>query len=152
MTLYLAYGSNLSKAQMVERCPESEALGAFQLPHYRLAFRGVATIVEDHAAQVPVALYRLSEADEAMLDKFEEVGTLYEKISLPIIHEGEMLLAMTYVMTGYDTAPPTQRYVTRIREGYRDWEMEEIWLDEAATSAAENDSGNGLVSARWADS
>ena len=37
---YFAYGSNLSKKQMLARCPDSKAMFSATLPNYQLLFAG----------------------------------------------------------------------------------------------------------------
>ena len=37
---YLAYGSNLSIAQMVQRCPYAVYVGKATIPNYKLLFKG----------------------------------------------------------------------------------------------------------------
>ena len=37
---YLAYGSNLSMAQMAQRCPDAVYVGTAELKDYQLLFKG----------------------------------------------------------------------------------------------------------------
>ena len=59
--LYVAYGSNMNKMQMGQRCPNAKALGKGILKGYTLEFRGrkgsgVATIIKDKNTSIPVVL------------------------------------------------------------------------------------------------
>ena len=42
--LYLAYGSNLNKAQMSQRCPTAKAVGAAMIYGYELVFEALLTL------------------------------------------------------------------------------------------------------------
>ncbi|KAL8341220.1 hypothetical protein RB601_005729 [Gaeumannomyces tritici] len=85
-TLYFAYGSNLSLAQMARRCPGSRLLGTAVLPGFRWQInqRHYANVVEasgDHQGGVAGLLYELAgPRDEAALDRAEGVAMrCYEK-------------------------------------------------------------------------
>jgi hypothetical protein len=85
VALYAAYGSNMDPAQMAERCPHSPQRGTGWLEGWRLTFGGedigwegaLATVVEDAAERVFVALYELSESDEAALDRWDGASIGY---------------------------------------------------------------------------
>ena len=56
---YLAYGSNLSIAQMVQRCPYAVYVGKATIPNYQLLFKGsqsgsYLTIEKKEGSSVPV--------------------------------------------------------------------------------------------------
>lgn len=77
--LYFAYGSNMSLAQMRERCPAHERVGIAKLSGYALCFPrsspirlcGVAGIEERGSSEVWGVVYRLNAIDLATLDKRE---------------------------------------------------------------------------------
>lgn len=77
--LYFAYGSNMSRQQMRERCPDHECLGKAVLKDYALCFPrhspirncGVAGLAATPGAEVWGVVYRLHEADLAALDRRE---------------------------------------------------------------------------------
>ena len=127
--LYLAYGSNMSKAQMARRCPNARALRAIYIEDARLVFRGVADIEYCKGAKVPVALWEITETCERSLDKFEGVASgVYEKKMIPL-DNGEQ--ALTYVMCSNGIAPPTREYYERIKRGYADFGVDLEALDVA---------------------
>ena len=73
---YLAYGSNLSLERMKSRCPDAVVLGTAVIPGYRLLFKksktgSYATIEQDANCCVPALVYKISELDEALLDRCE---------------------------------------------------------------------------------
>ena len=82
--IYIAYGSNMDFPQMEARCPDAVFLGAGMLKDWRLMFKGsktgsYATIEKDKGLAVPVLLWRISEADEEQLDRYEGFPTFYYK-------------------------------------------------------------------------
>ncbi|KAI1313993.1 hypothetical protein F5Y03DRAFT_1475 [Xylaria venustula] len=107
--LYFAYGSNLSTTQMLQRCPQSTAIGLARLTGWTWIIneRGYANIVpkkplwelekdtksisnayHDHSpdpgAVVYGLVYRLHPNDEDALDRYEGVGSAYEKWTMTI--------------------------------------------------------------------
>ena len=57
--LYIAYGSNINLEQMAYRCPHSKVIGTSEIKDFELEFRGVATIVPNKGASVPVLIWEL---------------------------------------------------------------------------------------------
>ena len=134
--LYFAYGSNLSKEQMRDRCPGARPVQAFVLNGYELTLRGVANIEEFEGSQVVGALYDLTQDDEAELDKYESFPTLYKKVEF----ETETDLGRQTVMF-YQLVKPEYRrcrdgYIPTIRRGFADWGLP-IETLEAAIEASE---------------
>lgn len=93
VSLYAAYGSNMDPEQMRTRCPHSPLAGVAWLHGHRLTFGGedlgwegaLATVVPDSDAKVFVALYELSDQDEANLDQWEGADTgLYVKLRVRV--------------------------------------------------------------------
>lgn len=122
--VYLAYGSNLHKGQMLNRCPNSKVLGTGILHNYRLVFRGargfgVASIVPCKGMNVPVLLWSLPEVDEAVLDRYEGFPWMYDKRTLQVETVDGVLAAMAYIINPqYTKAEPSRGYLDVIREGY----------------------------------
>jgi len=113
-TLYFAYGSNLSLAQMRSRCPHSEylALGRLKNRKWIIGERGYANIVEAEGQEVWGLVYRLDvlgadkrgdERDERSLDAAEGVPWAYERVWMEIDifadgeGKGEMRECLVYV-------------------------------------------------------
>ena len=88
MTLYFAYGSNLSHTQMSLRCPHStyHALGVLPCYKWIIGERGYANIISSSNPNDSVIgmLYMLSPSDEETLDRAEGVPHAYTKHHLPI--------------------------------------------------------------------
>lgn len=126
--LYFAYGSNLSEAQMAERCADSSLWRPAVLRGYRLAFGnrssyrggGVATVLPSpNGDSVAGLLYRLSEADLAALDRWEAYPKKYGRGAVPVIDDtGETQSALTYFLNDYFPNAPSQAYLDIIRTAY----------------------------------
>lgn len=122
--LYIAYGSNLNLPQMAFRCPTAEIAGKSELKGYELLFRGgrrgaVATVEPKDGGSVPVLLWKIREADEEALDRYEGYPHFYEKQMMEVELDGKPVSAMVYVMTpGHEFGIPSDYYADVIREGY----------------------------------
>ncbi len=69
--LYIAYGSNMNLPPMAFRCPNSTVIGTAMVNDWELEFRGVATIVPNKNAEVPVRLWELDPRDIPALNRYE---------------------------------------------------------------------------------
>jgi hypothetical protein len=114
--LYAAFGSNMDPRRMLERCPHSPLRSTGWLVGWRLTFGGeehgwdgaLATIVEDPLEQVFVALYDVTEEDEARLDVLEQADTgLYHKTRIRVSTLLGEQLAWTYVLDAYEGGLPS---------------------------------------------
>ncbi|MFC2042386.1 gamma-glutamylcyclotransferase family protein [Chloroflexota bacterium] len=127
---YFAYGSNLNKRQMQERCPDSKPMFTATLPNYKLVFSGwsrqwrggIASIKPIRDEKVRGAIYEISEQCLRRLDRFE-VG--YSRINVTVFGEDdEPIEAITYVKTGQqEDSPPSKEYLEVIQQGLRDWRL-----------------------------
>lgn len=148
-TLYMAYGSNLNKAQMAERCPNAVALGPGVLDDYKLVFRaggqGVYLTVEPcPGAEVPVGLWEVTPQDEGALDEYEGYPELYRRAVLPVryqdaaSHEPCQPEALIYLMhETYPLARPGQDYVNACRKGCEDFGLDTEPLLRAVAQAGQ---------------
>ena len=131
MGLYAAYGSNMDPEQMLRRCPSSPHAGTGWIRGWRLTFGAeeygwegaLATLVPsdmdraDDAAGVFVALYDLTEADEAALDAWEGADHgLYGKLHLRVnTLEGD-LVAYVYALDAFEGGLPSARHLGGIAD------------------------------------
>ncbi|WP_080832400.1 gamma-glutamylcyclotransferase family protein [Cohnella massiliensis] len=133
--LYAAYGSNMNLIGMSVRCPESQVVGHGFIEDFVLEFRYYANITEAPGQRVPVVLWRISEADEVRLDRYEgvhiglyrkeiltaRIESLYEEDDqIGELKESAEVRVMVYIMNP-DTRPiqpPSLDYYNTIREGY----------------------------------
>ena len=140
---YLAYGSNLSREQMAYRCPHAQPVGTARLEDWRLLFRGSGsgnylTIEPAPGCVVPVAVWAVTKADEAALDRYEGYPVFYRKETLAIAYTGlktaqeRQVEAFVYLMNdGHLAGLPTTRYMDICEVGYRDFGFDPEALLEA---------------------
>ncbi|MBZ0134925.1 MAG: gamma-glutamylcyclotransferase [Planctomycetes bacterium] len=139
MELYFAYGSNLWTKQMRGRCPSTRVEGLATLRNHRLWFPlksqrwgdGVASIRPDESARVEGVLYSISWGDLKAMDVFEGVPVnLYQRIEVPVLCDGEIRLAWTYMGRIEQGAPfPTTRaYIDTILRGAVDHGLDKDWI------------------------
>lgn len=133
--LYIAYGSNLDKRQMRQRCPTSRPLGKFYLTDAKLVFRGAADVEYSPGDKVPCGLYAINEADEKALDRYEGPG-YYKETGVVLRYCGRPRKTLMYLMKNTDGVyPPSQRYADTIRRGYKGFGLETKYLDAAIKQA-----------------
>jgi gamma-glutamylcyclotransferase len=117
---YFAYGSNLWRDQMYQRCPDHTLVGAGCLTGYRwiITSRGYASIVKSPQDQVLGLVYQLSEADEQELDRFEGVqqGSYYKQLVTVQVAD-QPVICMTYIDPVTTEGKPPAEYVHRINRG-----------------------------------
>ena len=128
---YFAYGTNLNKKQMLERCPQSKTKFIATLHNYKLIFvgwsrqwrGGVASLKSVRGERVLGAIYELTDRDLSRLDKFEGYPRDYNRINVRVNDEfGEPVDAMTYIKAGQvEETKPSKEYLSIVQQGYRDW-------------------------------
>jgi len=120
VSIYAAYAGNLDPARMASRCPHSPQQGTGWLEGWRLTFGGsdlgwegaLPTVVEDGDHRVFVALYELSEQDEASLDEWDGVSLgYYRKARVRVSTLDGEVLAWLYVLNDYEGGLPSARYL-----------------------------------------
>ena len=135
---YVAYGSNLSLERMRSRCPDAEAFGTAVIPGYRLLFKKsrtgyYATIEQDANCYVPAAVYRISERDEELLDRYEGCPHYYYKqqfrLSVTRLDSGskmrEKKWCMAYMLHEWrGLGKPDTDYFRILEEGYAAWDFD----------------------------
>ena len=116
--LYAAYGSNLDPGQMADRCPHSPLRGTGWLTGWRLTFGGegwdgaLPTVVEEEGSQVFVALYDVTDSDEASLDVWESADSgLYRKLRLTVATLDGEQVAWVYVLDDFEGGLPSARTI-----------------------------------------
>ncbi len=146
---YIAYGSNLNVQQMRWRCPEARIIGTAELEGWRLMYKGsktgsYLTIEPEEGCTVPVAVWDVSPADEAKLDRYEGFPRFYYKRDLTIdikgIRTGKVRRRSAFVYIMHEEHPlglPHPGYVEVCEEGYRYFGFDEAVLDAAYTYSEE---------------
>ncbi len=125
---YFAYGANLNRKQMLERCPDSKPKFMVTLPNYKLIFvgwsrkwrGGVATIKRFGGEKVLGGIYDVSEQCLRQLDRYEEG---YDRLKVTVFNEvDEPIEAITYIKSGQlEETQPSKEYLVLTQQGYRDW-------------------------------
>lgn len=129
--LYFAYGANLSRKQMAQRCPGARPRTAAKLPHYKLIFAGwsrqwrggSATIRQSKGDVVAGALYEITEQGLRLLDQHEGYPMTCDHLNVKVVNEdGDFVGAVTFIRKGsVEETKPSPEYLAVIRDGYRDW-------------------------------
>jgi len=141
---YLAYGSNLNIDQMKKLCPYSTPIGPTLLSNYRLVFKGTdlksfLTIEPCEGSEVPVGIFQITPFDEARLDYYEVVPTLYTKETISITYNNEEIEAIVYVMDPmYSYHLPSSLYISKCLKGYQDFKLNPEYIEKALTVTKDN--------------
>lgn len=148
--LYAAYGSNLCKRQMRMRCPGARPLGKFMLTSAQLTFRSVADLEFVPDAQTPCGLWAITKDDEHTLDRYEGVtaGVYFKSEDIVIKYCGKPRNVLIYLMNSEAIFPPSKSYVETIRRGYKDFDIDQKYLDEAIERAYEHKNPDDEIRAR----
>ena len=131
---YLAYGSNLSMAQMAQRCPDAVYVGTAELKDYQLLFKGsqsgsYLTVEPKKGSMVPVLVWRISERDEHYLDRYEGYPSFYYKKTMEVEVQSfigektdDVTEAIIYIMhEDHKLGTPSRSYMKTCAFGYRDF-------------------------------
>ena len=134
-SLYFAYGSNLSFAQMKRRCPENTPMGIGILHGYRwiISSRGYANVVKSDLDYVMGRIYKINKQDEDNLDKkegYNSVHSSYEKEILPIIADGISCNCFVYVDPVVQEGPPKNEYIDKINAGLVDSSFPDEYVEK----------------------
>ena len=148
--LYIAYGHNLNKERMQRRCSQTaNPIAVATLKDHRLVFQGRlnsarANVIHAKGFEVPVGVWEISDADEHRLDIYERVDEgLRTKKYVEIEVNGERKEALIYFMLPSPYGIPSDGYLKTIAEGYKDFNLPAIALNEAVALAYEKTVMNG---------
>ncbi|MDO8491841.1 MAG: gamma-glutamylcyclotransferase family protein [Dehalococcoidia bacterium] len=130
---YFAYGANLNRKQMSERCPACKPLFRATLPNHKLIFTGwsrkwrggTATIRPAQGEKVLGGIYEVSEADLKTLDGFEDVPQTNSRAKKTVVKDGgDWVEVVAYVKREQlEEAKPSPEYLAIVRQGYKDWRI-----------------------------
>jgi cation transport regulator ChaC len=150
MTLYFAYGSNMSRALMRRLCPTAKEAGTAVLEgrRFMITADGFASIERHTGGVVHGVLWRLTPRDFAALNIYEDVGTgLYHCRRLPVRHGRRQCNAFVYVARPRGPGKPRPGYLELVIAAARDWNLPQPYVSELARW-----SSSGLSAARSLDS
>lgn len=122
MALYIAYGSNLNRHQMAQRCPGARAVRKIFLQDAKLVFRHVLDVVYHKGSTVPCIVWEINKAHEHDLDRYEGVASGHYAKEYIFLEDGSE--AMLYVMLSDGVCPPSKAYYHRVKKGYEDFKMD----------------------------
>lgn len=146
---YLAYGSNLNIRQMRFRCPGALVVGKTTIKDYRLLFKGsktgsYLTIEKANGYEVPVAVWKVDDACEKALDRYEGFPDFYYKKELEIdfISLKRKLpnhsKAFVYIMhEDRELGIPSKSYIEVCLEGYKIFGFNPLLIQEAIIKSME---------------
>ena len=116
---YVAYGSNMCRAQMAQRCPAARLLGATRLPGRRFLInrQGWATLIAAPDAAAYGLVWALSADDERALDLYENVAEAeYRKEAIVLAGHGTALI---YIAADATPGRPRADYLDIILDAAR---------------------------------
>jgi hypothetical protein len=131
MTLYFAYGSNLSCAAMAGRCPGARAVGPARLDGYRffVGIDGWGSVAASPGDAVHGVLWRLTPRDVAALHAYELLHKgLYDVRTLPVRSGTALKPAMLYRLRRRAPGVPKPGYVEMIAAAARAWKLPEDYI------------------------
>ena len=129
--LYASYGANLNKKNMELRTPTAVPLYGTVLKDWKLVFNTVADIRPSKGDEVQLGLWEIQKSDEKALDRFEGFPHLYKKRMIRV----DGLNAITYVMARKGVGLPFGHYYDSIKQGYKDFGLNEDHLSWALRDA-----------------
>ena len=133
MPVYFAYGSNMDRDAMAQRCPRSSVIGTGRLARHRFALmpEGYGNVVRDPRRAVHGVLWDLALSDVRGLDAYEEVGRgLYRKVIQPIVKDGGgSAQALIYVGRG-EGGTARDGYMDGVVAAARAWGFPPVYIAE----------------------
>lgn len=133
--LNFAYGSNMSREPMRQRCPGAQMLGVARLRQHRffIMANGYASVVPAPSSEVHGILWRLTPRDLVALDAYEDVaGGLYRREMLPVISDGQSMAALVYFGAEKREGPARKGYMELVLRAARENGLPEDYIDGLA--------------------
>ena len=136
---YIAYGSNIYKNQMTNRCPSAKVIGKGTLDGYKLVFRRscsgyYASLDRAKGSTVPIIIYEISKRDEKVLDRYEGCPVYYKKhvINFTLDNKEKVHKGIVYILPEKNWAGlPSNQYYERIALGYKAFKLDKKYLADA---------------------
>jgi len=136
---YFAYGSNLSLAQMTERCPHARAIASARVSNYELKITGhsqrwhggVATITPTGDSEVWGVVYELDEHCLQLLDVFEGVQEKRYARQQVTCHmaDGASVPVITYANTFGEATLWSEQYKNTIIDGAEHFALPDQYIE-----------------------
>src|SRR5262245_24809627 len=131
MTLYFAYGSNMSRALMRSHCPAAMAIGPADLDGHRFIITadGYASVVPRPGGVVHGVLWRLTARDLAALNAYESIPTgLYRIAKMSVQTADRRATALVYLARSGTPGRPKPDYLELVIEAAREWQLPEKYI------------------------
>ena len=135
MTLYFAYGANMSRAVMRRHCPGHVEIGTAVLTNYRFIITsdGYASIVPHPGGTVHGVLWRLRLRDLAALNAYESLDSgLYSVTTLPVLLGAKRVAATIYIARARAPGRPKPGYLDVVVDAAREWGLPEPYVQSLA--------------------
>jgi hypothetical protein len=131
MTLYFAYGSNMNRTAMGQRCPGARAVGPATLAGHRffVGIDGWGSVKPSAGDAVHGVLWRLTTRDLAALHAYELLHQgLYDVRRLPVRSGARHVPATIYLLRRRAPGRPKPGYVELIAAAARAWKLPEAYV------------------------
>lgn len=129
--LYFAYGANLPSRSFLARCPGALPYSPGVLPDHRLEFNFHATVVPAVGQLAAGALWLVTPAHLASLDRFEGYPRYYRRERVSVETDHGQFAALVYVMNRPGLMAPAPDYLRLLYEGYQEWLLPVSLLEQA---------------------
>ncbi len=130
--LYFAYGRNMHRAEMAQRCPSAVLQGIARLDRHEFLInaRGVATVVPAPRSLVHGVVWDVTPRDEASLDRFEGVALgFYGKGRITVLSDAGEAQAFVYVVEVNSRGPSRLRTDSTLSRN-QFWDADQIIGEE----------------------
>ena len=97
--LYVAYGSNMDREQMLSRCHNAVEVCSTYIEGWQLTMPFYASIEPQPGRRTPAIVWEIDKNDELALDRYEGHPDLYGKTDIIVAVNGSRISAMAYIMT-----------------------------------------------------
>lgn len=131
MTLYFAYGLNMDRVAMRQRCPGAAALGPAVLERHRffIGLAGWGSVCPAPGQRVYGVLWRLTPRDLAVLHAYELLHKgIYEVCHLPVLWGGRRVSAMIYLLRRRQNGRARPGYIETCAAAARGWHLPERYV------------------------
>ena len=150
MTLYFAYGSNMNRATMTQRCPAARAIGPAILQGYKffVGIDGWGSVRPAPGEAVHGVLWRLTPRDIAALHAYELLHQgLYDVRHLPVRNGSKRVRAMIYLLRRRAPGKPKPGYVEMIAACARAWKLPERYIRSVERCSTSRFTGARVIDA-----
>lgn len=149
MTLYFAYGANMSVAAMRHRCPGAQAVGPAVLEGFQffVGRAGWGSVKPRRGDKVHGVLWQVTLRDLASLHAYELLHQgLYDLHRVPVLRDGRRVPALIYLLRSRVPGRPRPGYIESIAAAAREWTLPERYVRRV-----ERWSPSGFAGARTID-